>query len=229
MRKLFLILAAVLMFAPLRAAAQSQTTVSATVTDTTGVPYAGGTVKVTISPPGTASPCVFTGANCVPIPSTVGPELMDSTGSFTVNLYPNSSILCGGQVCTTQWTFTVCISPGAAPPLGTGPQCFSLAQTIAGASQNLSVALSGVAPRLSNITGGGGGGGSPGAPVGSVQTNLGAGAFGGSAMTYDPIANTFSGTFNLDFSNITLLNIPAFLNTNAATANALHSVPTGCS
>lgn len=139
-----------------RTEAQSQTTVTATVVDGNGIPYGGGTVKATLSPPGANSPCVFTGVDCIPVLNPVGPSPLDFTGSFTLNLYPNSSILCAGQACTTQWTFQVCISPGVVPPFGTGPQCFSVAQTISGSSQNISSALNAVAPLLTH--GGGGGG-----------------------------------------------------------------------
>src|SRR5690348_5866635 len=147
-RAIFLLI--ILLGVSARAHAQSQTTVTATVVDPHGVPYGGATVQATLSPPGVQSPCVVTGSNCVPIQGTVGPVSLDLTGSFALNLYPNASI----TPALTQWTFTVCISPGVVPPLGTGSQCFSLAQTIAGTSQNLSVALSGAAPALANISGG---------------------------------------------------------------------------
>lgn len=141
----FILITGALLVAPC-AAAQTPTTVTATVTDPSGIPYAGGTVKATIAPPGVSSPCVVVNSNCVPIPGTVGPASLDSTGSFTMNLYPNASIV----PAATQWTFTVCIAPGVSPPFGTGPQCFSSTATIAGASQSLSSTLSALAPALTH-------------------------------------------------------------------------------
>lgn len=143
----FWIFGAVLFFGGARATkAQAQTTVTATVTDPNGIPYANGTVKAQINPPGPPSPCVVTGGNCVPIQGTVGPQPLDSTGSFTMNLYPNASI----SPAATTWIFTVCISPGVPLPQGTGPQCFSSSQTIAGASQSLSAQLSASATALTS-------------------------------------------------------------------------------
>lgn len=140
-------LAALAALAAPRAQAQSTTVVSATVTDPNSIPYALGTVKAQLTP-SVGSPCVMTGGNCVPIQGTIGPSPMSPAGSFVMNLYPNASITPSG----TQWLFTVCISPGGALPLGTGPQCFSSAQTISGSSQSLTTALSAIAPSLSNIS-----------------------------------------------------------------------------
>lgn len=140
-------LAALAALAAPRAGAQSTTVVSATVTDPNSIPYALGTVKAQLTP-SVGSPCVMKGGNCVPIQGTIGPSPMSPAGSFVMNLYPNASITPSG----TQWLFTVCISPGGALPLGTGPQCFSSAQTISGSSQSLSTALSAIAPSLSNIS-----------------------------------------------------------------------------
>lgn len=156
----FIFLLELIFFAASTARAQSQTTVTATVTDPNTIPYAGGTVKAQISPPGANSPCVTNSAgDCVPIQGTVGPAPLDSTGKFTLNLYPNASI----TPAATQWTFTVCIAPGVPPPQGTGPQCFSATATIAGASQDVSAALNAVAPALTH---GGSGSGGP-----TLQTN----------------------------------------------------------
>lgn len=147
-RILHFLIFAVLFFGGARVTnAQTQTTVTATVTDPNGIPYAGGTVKAQINPPGPPSPCVVTGGNCVPIQGTVGPQPLDFTGSFTMNLYPNASI----TPAATNWIFTVCISPGVQPPLGTGPQCFSVPVTIAGSSQNISATLNGSALSLSFV------------------------------------------------------------------------------
>lgn len=151
---------------PQRAQAQSLTAVSATVTDPNGIPYANASVKATLAPPGQGAPCVVTGGNCVPISGSVGPVPMSSAGSFTMNVYPNSEILCGGQSCSTQWTFTVSITPGALPPLGTGPQSFSATVTVSGSSQSITSALEAVPPPdLGTFTPGG-------SPVDAPQGSL---------------------------------------------------------
>lgn len=147
LRSIFFLLILAAITAP-RARAQSQTLVSATVTDPNGVPYAGAKVTASLQPAGTASPCVVVSGNCVPIPGTVGPATLDATGTFSMNVYPNSSILCGGQSCVTTWQFSVVISPGVLPPWGTGPQSFSINETVSGATQSLSAAMDAVAPDL---------------------------------------------------------------------------------
>lgn len=139
-------------FAASAASGQAQTTVTGTIKDPNGLAYSFGTVKAQVSPPGVQSPCVTTPAgDCVAIQGTVGPAPLDVNGHFTLNLYPNASISCGGQACATQWTFTVCIAPGIPPPSGTGPQCGSIAITVVGSSQDVSTVMNPVMPVLSNI------------------------------------------------------------------------------
>ena len=127
-----------------RARAQSQTAVTATITDPNGIAYAGGTVKAQLVPAGGPAPCVVIGGNCVAIPGTAGPAPLDSTGKFVVNLYPNGSITPSG----TSWLFTVCINPGVLPPWGTGQQCFNVTETISGSSQNITADMDAAAPAL---------------------------------------------------------------------------------
>jgi len=192
------------------AAAQSQTTVTATVVDPNGVPYGDATLKATLSPPGVQSPCVFTGSNCVPIQGTVGPVSLDSTGSFTLNLYPNASI----TPALTQWTFTVCISPGVVPPLGTGPQCFSFTATIAGLSQDLSATLSAAAPALAHITGGGGGGFTAGGDLSGtgISQNVIGFHFGATRI---PLSATAPSTGqSLGFNGTSIVGLPSLLGLN---------------
>lgn len=137
--------------------AQSQTLVSGTVTDPNGVNYASAKITAQLQPAGAASPCVIVSGNCVPISGTAGPATLDSTGTFSMNVYPNASILCGGKTCTTTWLFSVTISPGVLPPWGTGPQSFSASETVSGSTQNISSDLNAVAPALtSGITPAGG-------------------------------------------------------------------------
>ncbi|MGH8863093.1 MAG: hypothetical protein ACREVZ_00350 [Burkholderiales bacterium] len=134
---------------------------SATVTDPNGIPYANGTVKaqlvlagagVTGQPTVTnsnAQQCASAGKGSAPcqieFPGTVGPFLMDQNGSFTVALQDNALV----TPASTQWLFTVGITPGIPPPGGTGPRSFTVTLTITGASQDISTQLSSASPVLS--------------------------------------------------------------------------------
>lgn len=153
-RKLFLwALLACCFLLPASTWAQT-TSVSGTVTDPNGVPYAGGTVvmncvggcsTVTIT---SQAQCTAAGAGSapcnLPFPGTVGPARLDATGSFTITLYSNTSINPGGS----QWAFTVGLSPGILPPLGTGPQSYTVNITVTGATQSVSSTLTAAAPSL---------------------------------------------------------------------------------
>lgn len=148
---------------PVSALAQI-TTVTGTITDPNGVPYAGGTIKaqLTVSGSSVGQPTVtinnqaqcqsggFGSAPCqVPFQGTMGPISLDQTGSFTLNLQDNTQVTPSGS----KWTFTFGISPGAALPIGTGPQTSPpIPVTISGTSQNISTLLSSAAPKLSNIS-----------------------------------------------------------------------------
>jgi hypothetical protein len=139
-----LALAGALLFGATSAQAQAQTSVSATVVDPLGIPYANGTYSIQLIPSGT-NPTV----NGNSIGGAFNGSL-NASGSFNVSLWPNASIVPAG----TTWQFVVCTNPGGIqPPLGTGNQCTPpTAFTISGASQNLSSALSAIAPRLTTIT-----------------------------------------------------------------------------
>jgi hypothetical protein len=138
--------------------AQTATVVTGTIKDPGGYAYSFGTITAQLIP-STASPTIS--INGVPT-SIQGVVLggLDSGGNFTMGMYCNTA----GGGCSvispggTQWQFTVC-HLGVQPPLGTGPQCFSLTTTITGASQSLSTALNAVAPKLSTISAGASGGG----------------------------------------------------------------------
>ena len=150
--------------APLPMKAQ-QTVVTATVKDPNGIPYANGTVQASLQASGRATVTISNQAQCsaasagtapcqVPIPGNVGPVSIDSTGTFVMTLYSNTSI----TPAASKWLFTINISPGIPLPLGTGPQTFSVAVTVTGATQNLSATLSAAAPSLTNFAGTGPGG-----------------------------------------------------------------------
>jgi hypothetical protein len=155
-RLLFLLFA----IAGARPAAAQFTTVTGTVTDANGIPYAGATLKaqlqlagggttgqatVTVSNAGQCTSSGFGSAPCkIPIQGTNGPITLDPTGSFTLTLPDNALVL----PASTQWLFTVNMSPGIPPPGGKGPQTFTSAITITGTSQSVSATLSGAAPTL---------------------------------------------------------------------------------
>lgn len=140
-----LYLIAVLCFLPHPSFAQNLTTVTATITDPSGLPYSNASIQAQLLPTG-ITPTIggiqvsgFTRANA------------DVNGTFSMNLASNAAI---DQV-GTQWQFSVNVT-GIAPPNGTGPQFFSVTLTISGASQNISTNLNAVAPAL-----GRGGSGAP--------------------------------------------------------------------
>jgi len=127
-------------------AAAQRTVVSGTVTDVNGIPWAGGTVEVTLSLPLGVSGATLNG---VQIGGATQRVTLDGTGSFLMQLPDNAIVLPGG----TQWTFAVNISPGVLPPLGTGPQTCTATLTITGASQSVTSSLNSC-PKLSNVNGG---------------------------------------------------------------------------
>lgn len=136
----------------LPAAAQNVTTVSATIVDPNGLPYSNAAVQVQLLPIGvtptipppcngqSASPCVVSAFQSL---------TTDVNGTFSVNLASNAVLSPGG----TQWQFTVTIT-GVPLPFGTGPQKFSTAITISGATQNISATLNALAPALAHSTSG---------------------------------------------------------------------------
>jgi len=130
----------------------AQTTqVTGQVKDVNGIPYAGASMRaglvfagtpvsnptVTIS---TLSQCRANGfgsAPCqVPFNPSNGPFTLDGTGNIPgggITLQDNALVTPAG----TQWAFSVS-TPGAPPPLGTGPQTCSSTLTVTGASQSVS-------------------------------------------------------------------------------------------
>lgn len=124
------------------------TAVSGTVTDLSGLPYAGGQLKAQLVLAGasvTGQPVVTINNNAqcaaagqgsapckVPFQGTAGPLQLDPTGSFNLALQDNTQVTPSG----TQWLFSITTN-GAPQPLGTGPQACTLTLTISGASQNI--------------------------------------------------------------------------------------------
>lgn len=124
------------------AAAAQFTTVSGTVTDPSGLPYANGTITATLIT--SASPTL----NGLPYAPPTQPVGLSSVGSFVMQLADNTQLSPGG----TQWQFQACSAAGTVQPAGgKGPVCFtSAAITISGASQDISAQLQTAALPLSS-------------------------------------------------------------------------------
>jgi len=120
------------------------TTVTGTVTDPNGIPYSYGIMSAILVP-------ALSGAwqlNGQPYSGRVGPATLDSTGTFKVNFGSNALI----TPASSQWQITINSNPGGIPPpFGTGSQAFVVTMTISGASQDISVTLNSLAPKLTNF------------------------------------------------------------------------------
>lgn len=130
------------------------TQVSGQVYDPNGFPYAGANLSARLV--STATPRV--GADLIDAYATVK---LDANGNFSLQLADNATVT---PVAST-WTFTVeTDNSNVPPPLGTGPQAFTVAGiTITGAAQDIGANLRAVAPNLTRaISSGSGGGGIPG-------------------------------------------------------------------
>lgn len=160
------------------------TTVTGTVVDPTGLPYANGT----ITPSLVCSSTPYLGG--LPYNAPSQPVGLDAKGSFSMQLGDVTQIKPTG--CT--WSFHTCsgagtIQPGS--PITGGPTCFDVTGvSISGPAQDISATLSAAAPRLG--TGGTGGG----ATVASPGT---AGQF----LTYTS-PNTVAGTPTLTTNGTTI-------------------------
>jgi hypothetical protein len=137
-----------LLLTPLAAA--QFTTVSGTVTDPNGLPYANGTIsaQLVIS----ASP-VFT-ATKQPYTPPTQPVGLSPAGSFVMQLADVTALSPGGGT----YSFKVSCAAGCVPVAGgKGPISFTVTGiTISGASQSITTTLTAAAPALSNSAGGGG-------------------------------------------------------------------------
>jgi len=141
MKRFLSFLSFVLFFCPVLALAQF-TTVSGTVTDPNGLPYAFGTIA-----------SVIVSSNTPKFTSTGNPYFqptqatgLDATGHFVVTLADNTALTPGGST----WTFTVCSAGGTEQPaFGKGPVCFVVSGvTISGSSQNITSTLNAAAKAL---------------------------------------------------------------------------------
>lgn len=122
------------------ASAQSgYTSVTATVTDVSGNPYAGGRYQITFVYQGaTGNKPLLSGSV---FQQQVSGSL-DSSGRLAVSLADNNAVTPG----PSQWNFQICAASGA--------PCFSALLTITGSSQDISSALTAVAPPLHAFSGG---------------------------------------------------------------------------
>lgn len=151
-------------------AAAQNTLVTATVKDPDQIPLVNANVKAqlvnTNGTPVSGQPTVtitsqaqcragnFGNAPCqVPFSGTVGPVLMDTTGSFALALQDNALI----TPANTQWLFTIQVTPGIFPPLGVAAVTVASQITITGTTQSVSAQLTAATPLLTTIPLGGGG------------------------------------------------------------------------
>jgi len=140
-------------FLPLSQLAAAQfTTVTGTVTDPSGLPYANGTITATLVT--SASPTFTTGG--APYSPPTQPVGLTGSGSFVMQLADNTQLTPGGST----WTFTVTCGAGCVPlALGKGQISFTVTGvTISGASQSITTTLTAAAPALTSVVGGGGSG-----------------------------------------------------------------------
>lgn len=143
----FILFCGIVLGGALTAQAQcNYTQVSATVVDPHGVPYAFAQVTADLVPAPPGAPI----CGGQPFSGHIGPSQTDSTGAFFILIPPNASITPG----STQWKFTVQISPGVFFPFGTGPQAFSATTTISGATQSITSTLNAAALALTVPFGG---------------------------------------------------------------------------
>jgi hypothetical protein len=173
-RKIFLgfLFAALAALVPAAHAAPcTLTQVTGTVTDPSGIPYAFGTVQVSLVPAPSGTPLCNGNAFSSPLGP---PTQLSSTGSFALAIPSNTSI----TPSSTQWLFVVNQSPGVAPPFGVGPVSFSVAITITGATQSVTSTLTAAAVALTVPFSSGGG--APAGNVGDLQTKASSSTFGAS-------------------------------------------------
>jgi hypothetical protein len=143
--------------------------VTGQVVDPNGIPYSGATVRAILTIAGasvTGQPTVTNSnqSQCISAGLGNAPCQMPFPGTQSFTLDANGNIPGGGYQLAnnptvtpagTTWTFNVTISPGIPPPLGTGPQSFSVAISISSNPQAIGATLSAAAPKLSNNAGGG--------------------------------------------------------------------------
>lgn len=120
--------------------AQNFTTVTGTVLDPNGIPFAGGTITFVLGPLPFSSPPTLPTTPATPVSGTIGPVGLDNNGKFSATLPSNAAITPG----STQWTPSVCL-PQTASNVLENPvttNCFTAAAiTISGSSQDISTTV----------------------------------------------------------------------------------------
>jgi hypothetical protein len=140
------------------------TTVSGTIVGAVdGLTWSCGSISAQLITAGGVSPTLNGGGFSTSVsPVTLGCPTSPGTGapgSFTMRLADSGQI----SPSTTTWQFTVNMTPGIAPPAGTGPQSFTYTtaincstntpSTCTANAMSISVQLSALAPKLSNASG----------------------------------------------------------------------------
>lgn len=133
------------------------TTVTGTVTDSANIAFIQGTYNITLTNPTTFPPLL--GGVAMPSSQFIVSGQLDATGSFSVQLSPNTgtgSITVGGAQ-STQWTFRFCANPSQTRtyPSPASNTCFNSVQTIVSGSPQVLGLISGP---TAISTGGNGGG-----------------------------------------------------------------------
>jgi hypothetical protein len=128
MKRLLTVMLLVLL-CTLACSAQSYTTVTGTVTDPAGTPFANGKVQIAWVPGASCSSATWANTN-IAIPFLTAATTLSATGVLTsMNLPDNRQTNCPNS----QWSYQVC---------SVGNVCFTTAITITGASQNIGATLS---------------------------------------------------------------------------------------
>jgi len=177
----------------------AQTAVTATVTDPNGVPYAYGSVQITLSQAENSNGVSYTPPNAT----------LNQYGFFGVSLPGNSQLQPQGST----YSFQICSSTtGLVPPFSATATCFVVSGvTISGASQNLTYVLSNAAVPLSAAV-----------HTWTCQSGLGDG------LNAIPVGTYLQSTcYNSTGVTVTLTSIKCFTdNTGSSTLNATNSAST---
>ena len=137
-----LLIALTLLLLPTCVAAQTgYTTVTATVQDSNGTKYVNSPFTVSFFDPGTSG--YLPTLNKSPFQQSYSGYATDSSGNLTISLPDNGVIASSSGATGTGWIFSICTPQG----LYTTRYCIpNITLTITGATQNISAALTAIAP-----------------------------------------------------------------------------------
>jgi hypothetical protein len=128
MNKLALLL--ILFFSFAFGVSAQSTTVSGTITDANGQPFAGGSYRIELNANGVQGPYIWNGNPYTPAAFS---GTLNGSGAFSGVSIPSSNYITGQSSGFTMWRFTVC-------PASTSP-CYSTSFTVQGATQNVSTSI----------------------------------------------------------------------------------------